>query len=65
MSAFLGLSTDNAKELVLAKINAGTATMGMYLYGLSIGMPVADLYKMLTSPLAFRLTELTKGDTFN
>jgi hypothetical protein len=39
MSALLGLSTDNAKELVLAKINAGTASIGMYLYGLSIGIP--------------------------
>ena len=39
MSALLGLSTDNAKELVLAKINAGTSSIGMYLYGLSIGIP--------------------------
>lgn len=65
MSAFLGLSVDNAKELVLAKINAGTSTMGMYLYGLSIGVPTDTLYKIMTSPLAFRLAELTKGDIFN
>jgi hypothetical protein len=65
MSAFLGLSTDNAKELVLAKINAGTATMGMYLYGLSIGVPIGELYRLMTSPLAFKLTELTKGDAFS
>jgi hypothetical protein len=65
MSALLGLSTDNAKELVLAKINAGTASMGMYLYGLSIGIPFDQLYDVMTTPLAFRLTELTKGDSFN
>ena len=65
MSALLGLSTDNAKELVLAKINAGTASMGMYLYGLSIGIPFDQLYDVMTTPLAFRLTELTKGDGFN
>ncbi|MBR2248814.1 MAG: hypothetical protein IJ880_17670 [Bacilli bacterium] len=65
MSAFLGLSTDNAKELILAKVNAGTATMGMYLYGLSIGVPIGELYRLMTSPLAFRLTELTKGDAFS
>jgi hypothetical protein len=65
MSAFLGLSTDNAKELILAKVNAGTATMGLYLYGLSIGVPIDELYRILTSPLAFRITELTKGDLFN
>ena len=65
MSAFLGLSTDNAKELVLAKINAGTSTMGMYLYGLSMGIPTNTLYRIMSSPLAFRLAELTKGDIFN
>lgn len=65
MSALLGLSTDNAKELVLAKINAGTSSIGMYLYGLSIGIPFEQLYEVMTSPLAFRLTELTKGDSFN
>ena len=65
MSSLLGLSTDNAKELVLAKINAGTASIGMYLYGLSIGIPFEQLYEVMTSPLAFRLTELTKGDSFN
>ena len=65
MSALLGLSTDNAKELVLAKINAGTASIGMYLYGLSIGIPFEQLYEVMTSPLAFRLSELTKGDSFN
>lgn len=65
MSALLGLSTDNAKELVLAKINAGTSSIGMYLYGLSIGIPFEQLFQVMTSPLAFRLTELTKGDSFN
>lgn len=64
-SAFLSLSTDNAKELALAKLNAGTITLGMYLYGLSIGVPVETLYKVMTSPIAFRLAEITKGDVFN
>ena len=65
MSALLSLSTDNAKELVLAKINAGIGTIGMYLYGLSLGMSFDSIYKIMTSPLAFRLAELTKGDVFN
>jgi hypothetical protein len=59
------LSTDNAKELVLAKINANTATLGMYLYGLSLGVPFESLYKIMTSPLMWRLTELTQGNFFN
>lgn len=64
-SAFLSLSTDNAKELALAKLNAGTQTLGMYLYGLSLGVPVDTLFKIMTSPFAFRLVELAKGDTFS
>ncbi len=64
-SAFLSLSTDNAKELALAKLNAGTQTLSMYLYGLSLGVPVDTLFKIMTSPLAFRLVELAKGDIFS
>ncbi len=64
-SAFLSLSTDNAKELALAKLNAGIQTLGMYLYGLSLGVPVDTLFKIMTSPLAFRLVELAKGDIFS
>lgn len=64
-SAFLSLSTDNAKELALAKLNAGTQTLGIYLYGLSLGVPVDTLFKIMTSPLAFRLVELAKGDIFS
>lgn len=64
-SALLSLSTDNAKELVLSKINAGTATIGMYLYGLSLGIPFDTLYKIINSKIGIRLVELTKGDSFN
>lgn len=64
-SACLSLSTDNAKELVLDKINAGTATLGMYLYGLFIGVPFETLYKIIASPAGVRLHELTKGDYLN
>lgn len=65
LSALLGLSTDNAKELILSKINAGLSSIGMYIYGLSIGIPFDQLYQTMTTPLAFRLVELTKGNIFN
>jgi hypothetical protein len=64
-SGSLSLSTDNAKELVLDKINAGTATMGMYLYGMSLGISFETLYKIIASPFGRRITALTKGDMFN
>ena len=37
----------------------------MYLYGLSLGVPVDTLFKIMTSPFAFRLVELAKGDIFS
>ncbi len=65
MSAMLSLSTDNAKELVLDKINANTYTLGMYLYGLSLGVPFKTMYQIMTSDFALRITELVKGNIFN
>lgn len=65
LSAFLSLSVDNAKDLALSKLNAGDSTLGMYIYGLSIGVPVETLVKIINSPLGIRLAELTKGDIFN
>jgi hypothetical protein len=38
LSALLSLSTDNAKELELSKLNANANTLGIYLYALSKGM---------------------------
>lgn len=48
-SALLGLATDNAKELILEKINAGPETMDLYLAGAAIGVPFTDLYKIVNS----------------
>jgi hypothetical protein len=31
---------DNAKDLALSKINAGPRLMGMYAYGLTLGVPI-------------------------
>ena len=39
ISALLSLATDNAKELCLAKLNANAKMAGMYIYGLTIGIP--------------------------
>ena len=42
-SAFLSLSTDNAKDPVLAKINAGPSMMSLYTAGLMMGLDVNTL----------------------
>lgn len=64
MSALLSLSTDNAKELCLAKINAGTNMMGLYLYGAAIGMDFETLNNIIASPLGFIVAKLMNSNEF-
>jgi hypothetical protein len=64
MSALLSLSTDNAKELCLAKINAGTSMIGMYLYGAAIGMDFEVMNKIIASPLGFTVAKLLNSNEF-
>lgn len=63
-SGILTLATDNAKELMLDRLNAGQDLAGLYLYGISIGMPGEDIFKIMTSPTAQVLARLTKDNIF-
>jgi hypothetical protein len=40
ISGLLSLATDNAKELKLGKLNAGRELAGLYIYGITIGVPI-------------------------
>jgi hypothetical protein len=40
----------NAKELSLAKLNAGSLMISCYLYGISVGMDFKEVSKLLMSP---------------
>ncbi|MBO5130845.1 MAG: hypothetical protein J6B61_01155 [Romboutsia sp.] len=40
IAALLSIAVDNAKDLALAKINSGPRLMGMYAYGMTLGVPV-------------------------
>ena len=64
LSALLSLATDNAKELALSKLNASTKTIGMYIYGITIGMDFRDIAKILMSPTGSIVTSLLEGDVF-
>ena len=64
LSALLSLATDNAKELALSKLNASTKTIGMYIYGITIGMDFRDITKILMSPTGSIVTSLLEGDVF-
>lgn len=64
LSALLSLATDNAKELQLSKLNAGIKTLGMYVYGTSIGMDINSIVKLMTSDIGLLLNDLTKSNVF-
>lgn len=65
LSALLSLATDNAKELALSKLNAGTQMLGMYVYGLSIGMKFNDIADILMSPVGNVIKNMLDDDKFS
>ena len=65
LSALLSLATDNAKELTLSKLNAGTKMIGMYIYGISIGMDFRDIAKILMSDVGITIANLLNSDVFS
>lgn len=65
IAALLSIAVDNAKDLALAKINSGPRLMGMYAYGMTLGVPVEQLVKIMNSTEGRILTEMTEGSQFN
>lgn len=64
-SALLSLSTDNAKDPTLAKINAGPSMMGLYTAGLTLGLNLEVLIPIMTSDIGWELSGLMETDVFN
>lgn len=65
LSALLSAATDNAKELILAKINASSKFVDIYTYLLSIGTPFGDIAKIMTSDIFNKVVKLTETDIFD
>lgn len=65
IAAMLSIAVDNAKDLALAKINSGPKLMGLYIYGMSLGVPVKTLCDIINSEEGLILKELTEGSIFN
>lgn len=65
ISAFLSLSTDNAKDPTLAKINAGPQLISLYTAGLGLGFSVEDLISIVTSDFGWALNDLLQSNVFN
>lgn len=64
LSALLGLSADNAKELVLSKINAGSDMIGMYLFGIAKNISIDKISQAMMSPTGKILREILQGNIF-
>ena len=54
----------NAKELELSKLNATTSTLGMYIYGVCIGMDFKEIASIFMSDLGLMFSEILDGNQF-
>lgn len=63
-SALLSLSVDNAKDLRLAKLNALPQTIGMYIYGITLGVPLNTMTNIMMGPIGNVCIELLQGNHF-
>lgn len=65
ISILVSASTDNAKELILQKINATPRLMGVYIYGSLIGIELSDLIDLMTSEEVSAVSKLTVNNIFS
>jgi hypothetical protein len=60
----LSAATDNAKELILAKINSGTNFAKMYVYAMMSGFNIDDIVAFMTSPAAEFIDSMSSTNIF-
>ena len=64
ISQVLSAATDNAKELILAKVNAGNKLAKMYLFLITLGFNINDIVKFMTSPAINFIDAITETNVF-
>lgn len=64
ISQLLSAATDNAKELILAKINSGTNFARMYVYAIMTGFNIDDIVAFMTSPVAEFIDQMSASNMF-
>lgn len=65
ISQLLSAATDNAKELVLAKINSNDQFAKMYFYGLILGFSINDIAAFMTCPTVDIICKLSEQNMFD
>jgi hypothetical protein len=63
-SSLLSAATDNAKELILAKINANPDMMKVYTYGIILGIDFTDIANLMISPTVNAVNQLSDINIF-
>ena len=64
LSALLSLSTDNAKNPTLSKINADPEMISLYNSGIVLGIPMPDLGAIMLSHTAMQVASLQAGNAY-
>lgn len=62
ISQILSAATDNAKELILDKINGGDNLAGCHLYLLMLGFDIKDVVTFMTSPCINLINNLSEAN---
>lgn len=65
ISELLSAATDNAKELILSKINAGTNLARMYLHLIIMGFNINDIVSFMISPVVSLINDLSEANMFD
>ena len=65
LSQIISAATDNAKELILEKINAGTDLAGVYIYLILLGEDLNKIAKYMTSPSISLVQRKARQSIFN
>jgi hypothetical protein len=55
MSSFVSAATDNAKELIMSKVNASTKLAGMHAYMVVMGFTLDQITEFMTSKVASKI----------
>lgn len=64
ISQILSAATDNAKELILAKINAGTNLAKYHLHLIMMGFNLQDIIAFMTSPVVELVDKYSRNDLY-
>lgn len=65
LSGLLSSATDNAKELILSKINATSNFVDIYTYLMSIGTPFLNIAEFMQSPIFNKVVQYTNTNIFD